>query len=292
MTNYYSEGITTRWGLQSLTSDEKKELFIKNTLLLIELMSRETDSDEYLYKFVSEEDKSPEWYLDSLLDATELQTTKFIGNTNYYNIFLSASKHYFEFLACLELLLQAYKEKPFPQLQPHIDSILKVFSILITDFTIDKTNYSIVAKLDPVTIHEINSNSRSITAQSDQNLQLYTECIDDLLDIKAISQRQSPGGRLSALKKLCGVLDRCITVTFDDKVRLSSPNLVAAIFSVDNTSTNIQIQKSIVTFIIQNIHHSKSGKANDFNELEFLYWWRQINTLIYIVTQSTSKENE
>lgn len=234
--------------------------------------------------------------IDELLENTELDQISFDNSIDYIQIFKEAytNTEYFLYLTS-QLYKAAYQRNSYRLLSVEtketLNKLLTTFHRfnLNYDFNIDECSF--LRKLDPANEGIINSNLESIEdTEGQKNLESYKKCIDDFLRISGGKTSTEYYEDLGRLKK---VLERSIGGTFKKGGKSTWLNDVKSILDsvFKDNNKEIETQKMALAFIMKKIHHDPEDDLGvptpyQFNKQEYIYWWLQINSFIFLTKNS------
>jgi hypothetical protein len=185
------------------------------------------------------------------------------------------SKEYCPFLCFLENLLINYLQ--IEEIKDDLLYIAKWINEFDLDYKWDFKNNELKRTLDEGNLSIIDSNIKNIKQDKD-NFLIYQECLDDFLKIDNITKHQKQQSFFhDSLHKIKELFEN-ILKKYD--LRISNKKPIAR--KITNSNNNDYMIKTI-EFIVKNIHHNQEGKRYPFSEKEYLYWWLEINKLIYLI---------
>lgn len=213
--------------------------------------------------------------LDAFVALNGKHHSDYYGKSDVALFLESSTKNYLEFLFVLDLFIKHYYKLKFEK--KYIDSIANLFKILDLDYFWNKKTKQIEQKLDQANTLIINHNAKNI----DINFG-YQECVDEFL------KPRKDINYLQSLQHIYGVLEAIVSKK-NPNLRLNQSQKMAK-FITDKTEKLGAIQQ-IFSFINTNIHHPiKDGQKYEFNESEYVYWWLEINKLIFMINSKNPKE--
>jgi hypothetical protein len=155
-------------------------------------------------------------------------------------------------------------------------------AVFTLEFYFDKKSKQIKRKLDPVTIETINLNAENITTGNDIR---YQECVEEFLSFKRDFSENNNLFYNNSLDKLKRVVENTLKNEYvrdgglypkiSDRKQISN-----ILFDKENTDFENRIK-----YIVENIHHEKSGQPKKFSEKEYTYLWLELNQILYLLNR-------
>ena len=210
----------------------------------------------------------------------ELFTNRFLFISDY-------SKE--EFLYILDLFLQDYvkwgdftkqfvgesddyeQKDHLKALNNEREKLLNSFELFDLDYFWNKKTKQIERKIDEANTVVINENINKTSGDFG-----YQDCVDEFL------KPRTEIDYLKSLDHLKRVFERVIQSKGVDA--LAKKKAVINLLFSGKTSDELDVQ---LTFIIKNIHHDQNSIPYKFTEQEYIYWWLEINKLIFILNSKS-----
>lgn len=158
--------------------------------------------------------------------------------------------------------------------------LLNGLELFDLDYTWNEKTKQIERKIDEANTSIINNNLESLNLDSD-----YQACIDEFLKPRAdIDFLKSLKHIYSVLEKVAGKhADKSGSLRLHEKQRMAK--------YITKKDKHYQTIQHVFGFINDFIHHPEKHPDHTFNEPEYIYWWLEINKLIFILNTSNHKTN-
>jgi hypothetical protein len=271
--------------LPSLNSRESrfKEIFIKFVNELSEVKSSFSVPEVAIGIMIPMNQYYRE--INHLLGDSELEKLRIIEGLDYTDLL----KQVDEFELLLYFFSIIISESKIKKISEHnIDKLIEIFNEFEFPYVLQIRNNSYIFEriLNTSTQSIININSEMIKLQENEANRLdYDKCVQDFIRIsKSTLDKSHYINSLSSLKK---VLERSI----DNRLQLRIHDVKKVIqkLSADN-SLQSQLQ-NVFTFIVKNIHHDQKDTEGvttsmNFSKNSYMYWWLEIDKLIFLVNQT------
>jgi hypothetical protein len=239
---------------------------------------------------------APNYYrkrpIDSLCNNTELKQLCFDNCCDYLYLFENSLDNFEHFIYLFGELLEAREENKgiiADGINDHMIDLFKTFIRFNLGYEYNIHTSKIERTIDEVDNLIIKKNMNSIKEnQNSDNYIAYQSCVDDFIKISPNNSSDDLYGSLGRMKK---VLERTIgskiKVHNGQPLRISNTNTILNKIFKDNNK-EISTQENILSFIIERIHHDQEDSDNiptpyKFNKSEFIYWWLEMNNLIYLI---------
>lgn len=234
--------------------------------------------------------------LNVLLRLSELEQYKFENDCTYRDIFsTNESRQNFEFfLHWVEELFNYFMKNMGNVCEESRDSVyalIYMLSRLNLGYKWEAGKITRVLDLADAAI--INENLSSIEKdQSSENLTEYKKAIEEFLGLD--KSDKDPLFYYHALGRLKNVYQRTVStkiIKTGGPARLKDTKTILNHIFKDTSKLGVEIPRETLEFIKKNIHHDNENKSGiptpyKFSRNEYIYWWLQINNLIYLIQNS------
>jgi hypothetical protein len=194
-----------------------------------------------------------------------------------------------EFLYILDLFLQDYvkcgdftkqfvgesddyeQKDHLKALNNEREKLLNSFELFDLDYFWNKKTKQIERKIDEANTVVINENINKVNTKSN-----YQACVDEFL------KPRTEIDYLKSLQNIYSVLEGVVSFHCEG-LRLHEKQKMAKYLT--GKEEDYETIQHIFAFINDFIHHptSKKAKSHIFNKQEYIYWWLEINKLIFIL---------
>lgn len=239
------------------------------------------------------------YFREKNISATNLEKQFLINDYDgYVELFMeTANESFSAYLSLIEMLVEILLNI---EIRTSTDAKCKIIGGKIVKLLEDsnigyKWNsknhclYRIMSKVD----RSLTSvNYKSIKKNGgEENAKLYDDCIKDFLSLKSNTNSTT---RYESLVKIKEVYEKFLGTMFKkvggDPMYISNYDMILSRLFKGSKEKNKE-QYNTLLFIGTNIHHSKQSddgkiERRKFSEGEYIYWWLEINKLIYLISIS------
>jgi hypothetical protein len=263
------------------SEEDREDRFAKLVISEIKNLSEEVWDYQKAFYYIP---------IDELLYGTSLDDIRFTNTTDYLTLFEDAANFDFEMLLFyFSIILEASNSYEYyynDNVLSTLENMLKSFNLLNLNYSYNKATKTFNRKIDKDTEQIIKINSANIKQkETKENWLQYSQSVDNFLLIKG---KVSQEDLLDNLVRLKGVFERTVANKWPGTRIGNKKEILDKLFNKHGGDINTQTNS--LAFIIKNIHHSqknKNGKTTPykFTKKEYVYWWLELNKLIYLVSE-------